>query len=810
MPPPAASGLAEPPGVGSADPPSAEPRGSERSQDRAASQVGDRGSKPGKLERQGDSKTYIFNGSVYGATFDGARLAESRVTWASALRHIERDDCDAVIDETDPVFAAACEAWAGHRIMVLRHQKGELDRAELLLRRVSHWASGRDTALKLMGVPNDVVLPLGDLAVDEAWPADSEGALLLVQRRTDPKTTLFFSSNNGVGVKALHERLRARNSRLLISVAAEWDDGEGRLDPFDKSVKTLEVTSSGGRSPGIQTGEDDSPFDAIPRVVASLFEGLGVEEFHAVVEDLLSGIAAPVATPAPTPREAGTAPAPPAQAPAPQTRHVRWLAGDVDRVLTELGVRYAVAPPEISPVPVKSRAAGYGLSDVASPYAEPGWVIARHPALLARRASSLMDRYLVSETASPRYRDAFLVTLARLDATGVQPVSADWLMAAWQRALAQQARPDQIGERLFALMEYLASDRQDGESRLALPLIDALADDVVAEELRFQAQVDLERLHELCRQDAFSEHSHPYAAWQRLNTDQLAGAVSRLMVRQSTSLWALLLLSRRWPRPVAEALARVLEQVCSPSTAWIQAERALPPLRNVARFAALTIHHLMAMSAAHAPEVWTSVARGAVQGFGESVRAAFERDAKRQAPAAATAGGALQGQRLAFLCLCTLAPLIEPEESGASVLRRLDLLPQEGRRLQQDSALMGRLLAMAHFPAEEQPRLGPAGAGVLPAEDIVEFLRLVALEVQGDDEVPAAQAADALKHIGTGLRSLLTLQQRRELLGQLRSSIETEQRARDELERSAMTALVRDARRRIRASQSVLRSLSTA
>jgi hypothetical protein len=815
VPPRTSSESAEAPVVGSADSESGELKSKDSLSDRSSPQDADKGQKPGKLDRQAESKTYHFYGEVHSPVFDGARYAELRVTWASALRHIERGDCDTVIDETDPVFASACQAWAEQRIIVLRHQKGELHRAERLLLQLSHWASGRNAALKLMGVPNDVVLPLGDLAADEAWPADSDGALLLVQRRRDPKTTLFFSSNNGVGVRALHERLRARNSRLLISVAAEWDDGEGRLDPFDKSVKTLEVTSSANRQPGIQAADEDSPFDAVPRLVASLFEGLGVEEFHAVVEDLLSGIAAPApVAPAPasqaTPREPARDSAALASAPVPPSRHLRWLAGDVDRVLAELGVHYAVAHAAIGPVPAKTLGAGYCLADAASPYAEPGWVIARHPALLARRASSLMDRYLASDSSSPRFRDAFLVTLARLDATGVRPVSSDWLVGAWHRAVAQQAPPDQIGERLFTLLEYLASDSQDGESRLVLPLIEALADHVVSEELRFQAEAQAEWLHEVCRQEASEGDAGPYAAWQRLGGGPLAGAVGRLKARQTTALWALLLLSRRWPRPVAEALARVLDQVSAPGTPWGLAESALPPLRFVARFAALALHHLLALSASHAPDVWISASTGAIQRFGEAVREAFDREAKRQAPASTRQGGALHGQRLAFLCLCTLAPLIEPEAPDASVLRRLELLPQEGRRPPNDAALIGRLLAMAHFAAEEQPRLGPAGAGILPAGEMVDFLRAVTLEMQGDEQVSAPQAGNALRDIGAGLRSVLTLQQRRELMALVRSSIEAQQMVRDDYERDEQIEKVRLMRRCIRASQAVLRSLSTA
>jgi hypothetical protein len=755
----------------------------------------------GKLDRPSEVKNYNFSGTFFGLSFGDAHHAEKRLTWPMALRRIEPSECYAGRDVPDAVFNAACAVWTTQRIIVLRHQQGALDRAERLLYRLALWANEHDPSLKLMGTANDVVLPLGDLASDEAWPADSHGALVLVQRRQDPKTTLFLCSNNGVGVKGLQERLQARNSRLLISVAAEWDAAEGRLDPFDKSVRTLEVTAVGQRASAARTSDDESSFDAVPRIVASLFEGIGVQEFQSLVDDLLVGIAAPESAPV-----VATAPDPAHSFKL--TRHQRWLTGDVDRVLAELGVRYLVAPTESGLLPGQLRSVGYCLTDPSSPYAESGWVIAHHPALLGRRADSLLDRYLVDDIASNRYREAFRPMLARLDEAGVCTVSADWLMSAWQRALARQVHPGLIGERLFSVVEYLSSDCQGSEPQLALQLINALAADVVASELTFQVELGLQPLRKLFPRTTDDDLIAPIEVWQRLRAVSAASsAIGTLEYRQITSLWALMLLARRWPRAVAIALARVLDESSAADTPWRQAAVELPALNAVARYASLALHYLLALAACEEPAVWTAVADGVIQAFKDDAQASMSTTTSRAVPASGR-GRAVWGQRLAFLCIYALVPQIETKERSDSLLCRLDLLSEAERRKAGDDGLIGRLLAMAHLSTDDQPMLGPAGAGTLPVADIVRFLRAIALELQADEDVTATKASDLLLAIAAGLRAVLPRQQRRALLGQARESLESQQLTRDEFEAEDNLDMVRLVRRRIRATQLVLRSLS--
>lgn len=781
-------------------------RGSDGSSTSYPSPLGDREEAPEKLGRRSEGHSYTFFGNTFNETsFAGARGGEQRATWASALRWIERSDCEFDPGGSDPVFDAACQAWMDQSIIVLRHQQGAMDRAEQLLHRLAHWATGEESSLRLLGVANDVVLPLGDLAAEEAWPADSHETLLLVQRRQDQKTTLFLSSNNGVGVKALREMLRTRKSRLLISVAAEWDAGEGRLDPFDKSVRTFEVTSATQRTAAPPIDAQESPFDAVPRIVASLFEGLGVAEFKALVDDLSTGIALPVAP------AAAITNSPDAPPPAKLTRHERWLAGHTDQVLGELGVRYAVSAAEVGPMSGKTRAAGYSLADPSSPYAESGWVIAHHPALLAGRADSLLDRYLFDDRASARYRESFLRTLARLDAAGVRSVSAEWLMEAWQRAVLSQADTSEISERLYALVEYLSSDSHDPEPRLLTSVTKALVREVVACELRFQREQGLQPLRAVLRvanKDAFTETRD---FWTLLRETTAAGpAIRELEKRQLTSLWALLLLARRWPRAVTEALVRVLDETAATSSPWGQAAVELPSLNSVPRYAALSLHYLMALAAAEVPHVWVSVVRGVVLAREGAVRACLAAAANPRAKPAAERQCGIQGQRLAFLCLEALAPQLDPDGRERSALARLELLSMPEDHIGVDAGMVGRLLAMAHLDVEEEPVLGVAGAGMLPAADIVRFLRNVVLNLQADDKVEDAQVAGALASIGAGVRAVLPLQHRRGLIGRCRESLAAQQATREAFEAADAIDMLRLMRRRIRATQTVLRSLSAA
>lgn len=433
------------------------------------------------------SPRFNFYGSTFKDTAFGAGQAERRISWAETLRRVDHTDCAGFGDAADALFDEACLIWQSHQIIVLRHQQGGLERAEVLLKRVAFWAGTHEPALKLMGVPNDRALPLGDLSTDDAWPVDSHGALVMLERRQEPMTTRFLSTTNQVAIKALHDRLRDRRSRLLISIAAEWDAGEGRLEPFHKLVKTLEIGPGARPAEPVPTRADESAFDAIPRIVAGLFEGLGVDEFKELVDALAADLAPPV-TAAPPPMEAAAkGPPPPPPAPPPKTRHQRWLEGDVDRVLADLGVRYVASAAEPGATPGRTRSVGYGLADAYSPYAEPGWVIAHHPSLLASRAGALLDRYLGHSEASQRFRDAFLGTLARLDSAGVRALTVGWLMEAWRRTVLAPTDLDVASNRLRALVEYLDFGGHQSGASLPQPLIETLGKEIVEHEIELQA-----------------------------------------------------------------------------------------------------------------------------------------------------------------------------------------------------------------------------------------------------------------------------------------------------------------------------------
>ena len=781
-------------------------------EDTRPAKQGEKQDESSKLD-QGPAKSEanIYGGNFPNANFfAGAGRTEQRLSWAAALRRIDRSDCAGGADDPDPIFDAARAAWLSHRIVVLRHQQGALDRAECLLHRLSYWASSDHT--ELWGVANDAMLPLGDLAAHDAWPTDAQAGLVLLQRRHDQKTTLFFSSNNGVGVKALRERLTERNSRLLITVAAEWDAGEGRLDPFDKSVKTFEVTSLTQAAQAAPAKPDESAFDAVPRIVASLFEGLGVDEFKALVDELLVGMTAPApaAPPLSMPgaSAATSASSPP---PTPPTRHARWLSGEVDGVLAELGVRYTVAATDLVAAPGRARSAGYGLAESAGSYAEPGWVIAHHPALLGRRAHSLLDRYLSHNDASARFCEAFLSTLARLDSADVRPVTAEWLLDAWRRALTQQAEPGWIGARLFALIEYLSSDSHDAMPRLATAVIDALARHAVEQELEFQLEVAQPLQEALARGEAESL-AQPAQLWPLLLAMPASqAATQRFAYRQTASLWALLLLARRWPRPVAVALARVLDETTDAATPWCQAAPHRDTMQQVPRQSALALNHLLALAASDLPEVWTAVSAGVVQAFEADVQAclaSIASDRSRRVVPQASRDRAVQGQRLAFLCLYSVSPQVYAEAQQHCALRRLKLIGQPEGQAGDDAGLIGRLLAIAHLDVAEVPMLGPAGLGVLPALDIVRFLRAMALGLQDDDEVTPQQGAEVLSRAASGLRDVLPLALRRALRDSGRESLEGQQRSRDDFESQGDRDSMQTMRRRIRATQAVLRSLS--
>jgi hypothetical protein len=751
------------------------------------------------------SVSYSFIGARFeGATNFGAGANDDRrYNWIERLVAIEREHCASHGDHTDPVFHQACQAFDDFRIIVLRHQQGCQIRAEALLKRISHWASGRERACKLLGVPNDFALPLSELATPGDWPEHFHGSLIMLERRQEPMTTRFLSANNSVGVRSLCQRLAASDTRLIIALAAEWDSNEGSLDPFDKSARTLEVTHADRpeRIAAVEMGE--SAFDAVPRIVAGLFQGLKVDEFCALVDELAAGLHKLPEVPPPELAEGKKPP------PSPPTRLQRWQAGDIDLVLGELGVRYLVSSPDASASAWASRTGGYYLADERNPYGEPGWVIAHHPALLAGRADHLLDRYL-GGTPSDRFREAFLAALARLEGAGVREVSADWLLKGWARARAVQVDLDAAARNFVALLEYLQPDNASAE--LARSVIDRLAGELVESELGFQQEAGTAPLHRgLGEQAQSDEQADAHLLWEKLVGDPDCGEAARTLSERQTALcWLLLRLSRRWPVDVARAVARVLCEVADASTPWRDMARALETLDGVPRFAAVVLDHLLKLSLTIAPDLWTCFAGGVAQAYEASAREALAHAAAPKARlSAASAQAAANGQRLAFACLHALAPRVyATDERQLPPMRLLKLVGPGNSALGDGPALIGRLLAMSHVDVDMNPALGSAGQGELPAADIVRFLRALTLGLQGDETLTPEDVNHTLAQVGGALRAALPSQLRRDLTQQARESLESLIGARDHFESTGERAPLTEMKRRIRATQAIVRNLA--
>lgn len=730
--------------------------------------------------------------------FGATGVSESRRTWSEQLIAVQRDDYAGVGDESDPVFAQACAALSSFRVVVLRHQNGCQQRAESLLKQVSYWATGREPHRKLLGVANDFALQLGELAMPEAWPQQFHGSLVMLERRQEPMTTRFLSSNNSAKIKMLCQRLESSDARLLITLAAEYDAGEGSLDPFDKCIRTLEVANAAKPPPAEARLAVESSFDVIPRMIAGLFEGLKVEEFRALVDDLAVGLDPLQTASAPSPDDAKSL-----QRAAEPTRHQRWKAGEIDHVLAELGVQYVVSGVESSASNRGGRASGYYLADSGSSlYGEPGWVITRNPMLLANRCDRLLDRYLGS-AMSARFGEAFMALVARLDGAGVREASAEWLMAGWKRAISASAEVDAAAKSLCALVEYLQPS--DGRADLALAVIDRLASGVVEAELLFQHEAGLAPLVGALEALTVEGQVDAGRLWEQLMVDADVGvSAQRMSESLSASLWAMLRLSSRWPAEVARAVARVLAEVTAPATPWRRMARDLQPLDLAPRLVPRTLDNLLNRVVPFAPAVWTGFAKGVVLAFESSVREALARPVGWRCASSASERLAEEGQRLALASLCSLAPHVYSaiNEEWLKLIVPIDASTAEV------PGLLGRLLAMSRLESDVEPALWLAGQGELSATDIVRFLRGIAIGLQQSKVLRQEEAGPLLSQLTDGLRDLLPLNLRRELQQRARDSVESLVALRDHLEEIEARDSLAEIRRRIRATQAVIRNLS--
>lgn len=752
--------------------------------------------------RDAPEKQYNFIGSTFHSTnFGGEGRSERTRTWTEELKKVDRSWLFGGNEEPDSIFDSACQAWTCFRIVVLRYHPGGRFRAEGLMKRISRWASERMPACKLLSTGNHLALPLKDLALPDTWPQEYFGSLIYLARRNEPYTARFFSISNGVEVKSLHERLEKTDARLVISLAAEWDAIEGSLDPFDDSVCTLEVAGAQQRAMPVAEDKAELVFDAVPRIIAGLFAGMKVDEYQELVNQFLPKLEVPVSPPKETADKKDETPTPSVQ----PTRHQRWIMGDIDRVLAELGVRYEMVPADITRLR-DSRTPGYYLADDASPYANPGWVIANYPALLSSRIDMLLTRYL-GRSASERYQETFLSCLARLDTSGVHAVSAGWLLKGWQAVLDAETDALLAARKLCWLVEYLQVGREDPDARFAKSVIDELAIEAANLEIEFQQEVGTEPLRQALELYAQDHLKEPDKVWSWLvDNPATRSATLRFSERQAAAQWTILQLSRNWPIEAAQSFTKILDQVTDTASLWRMLAQNWNILDEVPRCAAVNTKSLLSLLLADSPDLWVSFANGVSDSYACYVQEAMAKGSVTHRMSAEKRQAAIKGQRLAFTSLYALAPRIygPDDEQKRHVLRRLCL--SDGNPTHGISVL-GRLLAMSYLPVDSEPMLGPVGEGSLSIADVVRYLRGIALFLQSEESLSAEQVNDALAQIASSLRALTPLETRRLLMNQTRYSIDSQFHTRDHFEAIGDRRALANIRKNIRASQAVLRSL---
>lgn len=487
-----------------------------------------------------------------------------------------------------------------HRLVVISHTPGGAADALSSMLSVVYNIRQRDPVKQFATSGFDRLFPLHSFYEVSEWKNKLRGAVIYLNRSSDVAATTFFADPNKRGF--LKQRLEEVDVRLIATVAVERTASRSYFndDPGNWIIRTPEAVVP----PEVSTRYSE-PFEAAAVATAALFPGLGAQEFAALVHMLTPDRALRNQVPqAPANPDGNKTNVP---APVTRTREERWLEGEHDTVLAELGVAFRTITDE------PSSGSGFApgglvLEDETQRAEMPGWVLRRFPLLLTQHLDELAARYFSAE-ASNRFRMGFLNLLARLEAHGFWQMEPEWLLPRFLASVTED-RAEDCARHLSTLLAR-SLDGRNGD-RLVEKVTDRLVDALLHEEQKLFLSIPPEHLASAFESatDPSSEEDPMETFWSDLlklqgsPTSVFAAAIGLLLPVVNL----LVELSRYRPALVRAAVQRLFAEDALRGTTWPQLKWPPPYSSTHARFSRLGFQGILSNRILQQPSHWAAFA----------------------------------------------------------------------------------------------------------------------------------------------------------------------------------------------------------
>jgi len=431
----------------------------------------------------------------------------------------------------------------------------------------------------------------------DAWPKTMRNSLIFLDRSRDATASAYLGISEKLSF--LRERLTEVDAQLIVTVSADGAAGASH----SASQSRWFMDKPGTAAPQIAVVPVvKGHFESTVILCAAFFPALGVAEFVELVE--LLAPPRPHSQPsvqrdgAPKTAEGSV----PAEPPEP-TREQRWREGEHDAVLAELGISFRTTG-EVDPCDSSSSQIGFAFTDEERRAAMPDFMLSNYATLLQRTIDTLTKRYL-SSAASPRYRVGYRNLLFRLDARGIMPLTADWLINTF--GTVDQGLSLLEFSRHCALLLVKAMDRKLGDV-LVRTVLSKMVEGALGHERQMLQEISDEVL-ETTKSEAAkavdAEMDISEAFWYILRDLPVIRDTAKLMV----ALQVMVTMSRHVPSDVATALNRLMSDEAVAETSWIKIIGAANKVSGIARLPRFALRWVLNEVINQEPSEWAAFAQ---------------------------------------------------------------------------------------------------------------------------------------------------------------------------------------------------------
>lgn len=485
------------------------------------------------------------------------------------------------------------------RVVVVVHSSQKYREAVSAMRSMRLSIRKRDASRRHYTSAFDGLFPIHSFYAtkSDAWPKTMRNSLIFLDRSRDATASAYLGTAEKLAF--LRERLIEVDAQLVVMVSADGVSGASH----SASQARWFMDKPGAAAPqAAAVPVVKGHFESAVVLCAAFFPALGVSEFIELVESL--------APPRPqsqlsAQRDGGAKAAEgsvPVQPPEP-TREHRWREGEHDAVLAELGISFR-ATGEVDPCDSSSSQIGFAFTDEERRAAMPDFMLSNYATLLQRSIDTLTRRYL-SSAASPRYRVGYRNLLFRLDARGIMPLTADWLINTFGT----------FGEGLSllefsrhcALLLVKAMDRKLGDV-LVRTVLSKMVESTLGHERQMLQEISdevLETAKSEAAKVADEETDISEAFWYILRDLPVIQETAKLMV----ALQVMVTMSRHVPSDVATALNRLMSDEAVAETKWIKIIGTATNDSGIARLPRFALRWVLNEVISQEPSEWAAFAQ---------------------------------------------------------------------------------------------------------------------------------------------------------------------------------------------------------